>query len=253
MRARAFLVPGFARAFLLPLLVLVATCCSAGSSECPPPLPRQEPGELVDGAKLPRLVANEIILPRRQASFWNVYYPHVVTLINAAYRGVDPSTPLHIVEIGTAYGGLADHLMTAFPGATFTTIDPFILGYDDGDTHSKKMAEFAKIHNLTLAQLSDAWSLALTNLQTAKHGCRYRALRMLSSEAASRKVLTPGSIDVLFIDGLHTYEGVRQVHAQNQRIVPPRAPAMFTISSSLSLLFFSPPPPPHTLTLTTTR
>ena len=33
--------------------------------------------------------------------------------------------------------------MTAFPSSLFTTIDPFILGYDTGDTHSKKMTELA--------------------------------------------------------------------------------------------------------------
>ena len=141
MRLRVFLGPAFAPLSLFLLLL--------GGSEsepvCPPALPGQEPATLFDGASsLPRLVADEIILPQRQASFWRKYYPEVVKLVNAAYRGVDlSSTPLHIVEIGTGCAGLADHLMTAFPSSLFTTIDPFILGYDTGDTHSKKMTELA--------------------------------------------------------------------------------------------------------------
>ena len=91
------------------------------------------------------------------------------------------------------------------PHVSATVVDPFIIDYDPGDAHSRAIAKWAKEGKMNSSEFSAAWANALVNQQTGLYGCRYGMMKHLSSDAA--KFVEDGSVDVLFIDGLHTYEG----------------------------------------------
>jgi ubiquinone/menaquinone biosynthesis C-methylase UbiE len=60
--------------------------------------------------------------------------------------------------------------------------------------------------NLSTDEFSQSWALALLKDQTERHGCRYHLLHTTSVFAALS--FEDSSLDVIFVDGLHTYEGV---------------------------------------------
>ena len=83
-------------------------------------------------------VLTETILPRRASSTWNIYYPLVTAFITAerARPWEEPPASFSVVELGTAFGGNADHLLDSLRGAHVTAVDPFLAGYDPNDAQS---------------------------------------------------------------------------------------------------------------------
>lgn len=74
---------------------------------------------------------------------------------------------------------------------------------------SQWYTRFRNAQNLTSEGLSSLYAQAmLFNMRvTQARGCRYNLVHKLSVAGAAS--FAPASIDVIFVDGLHTYEGVR--------------------------------------------
>lgn len=102
------------------------------------------------------------------------------------------------VEIGIARGELSEYLMNHVHGIEeYHGVDPFLGGYDTSDAMSN---ELAKVNS------SVVWSHAV--LQVLKHqGCKFRLHYGLSTVVY--KDFPDNSVDCIFIDGDHTFEGVK--------------------------------------------
>mmetsp|Transcript_28369 Transcript_28369/g.43962 ORF Transcript_28369/g.43962 Transcript_28369/m.43962 type:complete len:296 (-) Transcript_28369:15-902(-) len=134
-----------------------------------------------------------------------------------------------IVEVGVAWGAqTAYHLKH---GADFIeeyhVVDPFLAGYDANDPMSKLIAESAP--DASYEDISLAWyqgmsmdlgndGMYLQDEPMPPAGCRLRMHRYKSVEGA--KLFGDLSVDAVFIDGLHTYEGVLEdIEAWMSKIV----------------------------------
>ena len=199
-----------------------------GVLNCPKFESRQIRGTLLESYELPppldwetrenwRGLLDEVILPGRQTASWNTYYSMVCDLIrkHPSYR-----KRMRIIEIGTAYGGNADSLASCFPHSTIVAVDPLLPAYDTGDAHSNALSEWAKARGLSPDEFSKAWGTGLLYDQQLKHGCRYHLLRG-DSISVGKALLSAGIevFDVAFIDGLHTYEGVRRDLSMYKQLV----------------------------------
>ncbi len=102
------------------------------------------------------------------------------------------------VEIGVARGELSEYLLKHVPQIEeYHGVDPFLGGYDSTDAMSKILAE---------VNSSLVWSHAV--LQVLKdQGCKFRLHYGLSTVVY--KDFPPNSVDCIFIDGDHTFEGVK--------------------------------------------
>lgn len=107
-------------------------------------------------------------------------------------------------EIGMAFGGLTRHFLSTIQSIKeYHAIDPFMGGYDNSDA----MSNFLKDVNEKHGNGSEIWRDAiLYNLKD--YGCRFKMHYGLS--AAVSHHFANNSIDCIFIDGDHTYEGVKQ-------------------------------------------
>ena len=138
------------------------------------------------------------------------------------------------VEIGMAFGGLTRHLLSSVKSIKeYHAIDPFLGGYDTTDA----MSNF-----LNSVNASEAWNKAIL-YQLRKYGCRFKLHSGFSNDVAVHfqseftlpfclafrasccAVASPyfqfllisnifvifpdDTIDCIFIDGDHTYEGVK--------------------------------------------
>lgn len=126
------------------------------------------------------------------------------------------SSPLwstgRLVEIGTAWGGLALHLLDTLPKLRVTAVDPFLGGYDRGDLMSNFLGKLQARHGLSAEQVSSRRAAAMAHELHTAHGCRYRLRNAKSTDAAPS--VANGSVAVLFIDG-----------ARVPRTARPRVPA----------------------------
>ena len=157
-----------------------------------------------------------LILPNRHSRRgWNSYYPDVVAAIQQL--GGRKGEPLRIVEVGTAFGGNANYMLTFLPTAHVTAVDPFIANYDKSDQTSHEMVRWQAQRAASLRAwcgtalsvadcFSRAWAAAMLDDQHRRHGCRYHLIFAKSLDAVGQ--FADGSLDVAFIDGLHTAEGV---------------------------------------------
>ena len=103
-----------------------------------------------------------------------------------------------IAEIGVARAELSYALLKNIPSIVeYHGIDPFIGGYDANDAMSKELAE---------ANSSAIWANGILRVVT-EFGCKFRLHHGLSTVVY--KDFPPASIDCIFIDGDHTFEGVR--------------------------------------------
>ncbi len=102
------------------------------------------------------------------------------------------------VEIGVARGELAEYLLKHVPQIEeYHGVDPFLGGYDSTDAMSKILSSM----NSSLV-----WSQAVLRV-LRDHGCKFRLHYGLSTVVY--KDFPPNSVDCIFIDGDHTFEGVK--------------------------------------------
>ncbi len=163
---------------------------------------------------------NAVIIPEREKAYWNVYYDQVCDFIRKHTSGSLSS--LRIIEIGTAYGGNMVSLASAFPGATLLAVDPLLPGYDAQDAHSNALSTWAADHNLTHEEWSVAWGMGLIHDIRSRHGCQYHLLKgdsLTVGNALLRRQVQ--QFNVAFIDGLHTYAGVKADIQLYSRLVKP--------------------------------
>mmetsp|Transcript_45530 Transcript_45530/g.84335 ORF Transcript_45530/g.84335 Transcript_45530/m.84335 type:complete len:307 (-) Transcript_45530:64-984(-) len=157
-----------------------------------------------------RKLLNDLILRERESAFWNTYYKDVCAFIESHAKNSGSSSNFAIVEVGTAYGGNADALAGHFPHATIVAVDPLLAGYDKKDVHSKRLEEWVEELDISKDDFSLWWAYGLLYDQQKKHGSGYHIVRELSKKAGEAFLSTNAAkFDVAFIDGLHTYEGVR--------------------------------------------
>jgi len=101
-------------------------------------------------------------------------------------------------EIGIARGELSYYFLKHAPSIEqYHAIDPFVGGYDNNDGFSRLLKKM---------NASEVWKSAiLSNL--GEFGCRFRLHHGFSFERY--KDFSPESVDCLFIDGDHTFKGVK--------------------------------------------
>jgi hypothetical protein len=168
---------------------------------------------------------SSILLPQRKQAKWNNYYKDQCDWVQESLRnslGINAETaPLNVVEIGTAWGGNAAFIANRFQGANVYAVDPLLPGYSSGDDMSSEMMKIARRYGnprpsdgarnaIEPKMLSDAWAYALAFDGHAAFGCRYHLIKLSSNAAAAAlaRALGPQGLDFVFVDGLHTYEGV---------------------------------------------
>lgn len=116
-------------------------------------------------------------------------------------RGIDAK---NIAEIGVAYGYHAENILKLQPTITYHGIDPYLAGYDPDD---RFVGDVCKLFNETDPQRAmDRLHFAVKHKLDA-HGARARLIRDKSTSAVHS--FTDGYLDVIFIDGDHTYAGAR--------------------------------------------
>jgi Methyltransferase domain len=140
---------------------------------------------------------------------WAWYYPSVSSYLRCAKTKI-------FVEVGSAFGAhAAYHLNHSKFLEEYHIVDPFLAGYDPDDPMSHLLATAAA--NATPPEISKALATSMlhhfrfegkyTTKDTIKPaGCKVELHHMVSEKAAV--FFEDRSIDTVFIDGLHTYEGV---------------------------------------------
>mmetsp|Transcript_51129 Transcript_51129/g.165138 ORF Transcript_51129/g.165138 Transcript_51129/m.165138 type:complete len:219 (-) Transcript_51129:162-818(-) len=158
-----------------------------------PPACAPEAGQFVaptapeSGAPWMKLLTDHVLYLRARKAWSRQYYDDVFQFI--AKRAPDLQQPLRIVEVGTAFGGLANYLLQRLPRAQLYAVDPFLSGYDPSDRHAHTMAAIASKLWLNKTELSVAWASGMAYDLTARHGsCRYRLFHM-----TRRKTRRPSS------------------------------------------------------------
>ena len=141
---------------------------------------------------------------RGRQDWWRYYHSDLVRFIRAHYGAEEQ---LVWVEVGTAFGGTTNFVLSELPHVVAHAVDPCRAGYDRTDGTAQVLDGYRRRGNMTHDEFSNAWAAALVMEQREqKRACRYHLHRKLSTEGAAD--FADASIDVLFVDGLHTYEGV---------------------------------------------
>ena len=142
----------------------------------------------------------DYVLKQRTASTWNRYYADVVKII-------EQRNYTNIVEIGTAWGGMANAVLAATKQEVcFHAVDPFLPAYDEGDDQSNLYKALMLAHHANSSQFSQAYATAMRSNLNGRYGARYQLHHDLSTVAVSD--FADKSCDIVFVDGLHTEAGV---------------------------------------------
>ena len=119
--------------------------------------------------------------------------PHLAQMVEAE----------NILEIGVAYGYHADFLCTVLPNIQYMGVDPYLADYDPDDIFSKDVERLFDEKDPQQA-MERLFNVVQSNLQ--KFDGRAKLLREKSWDAAKR--FEDHSLDLVYIDGDHTYQGV---------------------------------------------
>jgi len=104
------------------------------------------------------------------------------------YIGCDKTNNMSLVEIGSFVGDSTEIWVNNFKSVQ--SIDPYLNNYDDKDAASYTW-NMDDIHKLFIKKM--------------KQYNNFKLLRMLSSKAV--KLYEDESLDIVYIDGLHSYKG----------------------------------------------
>jgi lipopolysaccharide biosynthesis glycosyltransferase len=132
---------------------------------------------------------------------WNTYYDDISDFVlkHAPNRVA--------VEIGTAFGGMADLLLQRVPDLELHVVDPFLAGYDPNDATSQMYVQLGASNGMNNSELSKIYAQAMAfDLGNVHYGCRYHLHHAKSTEAAP--AVKDHSVGAIFVDGLHTQAGV---------------------------------------------
>ena len=112
------------------------------------------------------------------------------------------------VEVGVKEGKFSAHLLTVFPALKMTGVDPY-----EPQPQSESMG-YADYRGWNFKNI-----LTALDKNTSKFGNRFVLLREYSLTAAAK--FEPQSVDFVFIDAQHTYDGVREdILAWKDKIKP---------------------------------
>lgn len=100
-------------------------------------------------------------------------------------------------EVGVAKGDFSEHILTHWRGRRLISVDPWL-----------EMAPEEYIDACNTSQDSMEASYETTRRRLAQFGERSEIWRQLSTEAAER--IPPGTLDFVYIDARHTYDGVME-------------------------------------------
>lgn len=115
------------------------------------------------------------------------------------------------IEIGVARGELAHFFMKNIPNISeYHLVDPFMGGYDINDSFSNVLKD--------MQMLPGRWANSVL-FHMHKHGCTVRLHFGPSMDMATD--FQPQSMDCIFIDGDHTYDGVKKDIVNYHKIVKP--------------------------------
>eukprot|EP01065_Artemidia_motanka_P018590 TRINITY_DN2190_c0_g1_i4.p1 TRINITY_DN2190_c0_g1~~TRINITY_DN2190_c0_g1_i4.p1 ORF type:complete len:312 (+),score=59.26 TRINITY_DN2190_c0_g1_i4:46-981(+) len=112
------------------------------------------------------------------------------------------------VEVGVRFGDTTSALLRLCPTLEEVhSVDPFMPNYDKADVTSVVYSDLRKGFGLAKdEEFAKVWGDALS-YDNRMHGCRWRQIRGFSpAEAAG---FPDESVDFVYLDGLHTYEGLR--------------------------------------------
>jgi hypothetical protein len=134
---------------------------------------------------------------------WITHEGDMEALLNALRMCVSPSIlpsqPIVGVEIGSWVGYTATLMLEGFPELTLTCVDTFLGSAND------MTGELREAAGIVSGDPDIVWTLFGRNTSRFQERCR--VLRMDSLEAAGR--FEDGSLDFVFIDADHTYEGCK--------------------------------------------
>lgn len=132
---------------------------------------------------------------RKVCSWFGSYgiVPHLAQMIGAQ----------NIVEIGVAYGYHADFILSNLPNIKYVGIDPYLAGYDAEDIFCNDVQALFGEERAQVA-MDRLFSTVSSNLE--KFGSRATLIREKSWLGANQ--FDDGSLDIVYIDGDHTYEAV---------------------------------------------
>lgn len=121
-----------------------------------------------------------------------------------------------MIEIGIARAELSHYLLQTVPLIKeFHGVDPFIGGYDNRDKMS---------NDLVRLNASTHWAQAIL-FKMSSFGCRFKLHHGMSTAMVSH--FQPKSIDCVFIDGDHTYEGAKLDIQMYAPIIKPGGALLF--------------------------
>ena len=143
------------------------------------------------------LEVDQILLEKnKQTCTWFGSYgivPHLAQIAQAQ----------NIVEIGVAYGYHADFICTNLPNIKYVGVDPYLAGYDNEDIFCNDVQKLFQEPQAQIA-MDRLFSVVSSNLE--KFSGRARLIREKSWLGAD--LFEDGSLDIVYIDGDHTYEAV---------------------------------------------
>lgn len=119
--------------------------------------------------------------------------PHLAQMVGAS----------NILEIGVAYGYHADFLCSVLPNIRYVGVDPYLADYDPDDIFSNDVQKLFSEKNPQQA-MERLFNVVSSNF--LKFEGRAKLLREKSWDAADQ--FENQSLDLVYIDGDHTYEGV---------------------------------------------
>ena len=108
-----------------------------------------------------------------------------------------------ILEVGAAYGYHAEYLLTSLPSIDYIGIDPYTANYDLNDIFSSDVQRiFQELHG------QDAMDRLFNVVERKLSKFQGRAKLVRKKSDMGALDFADESIDLIYIDGDHTYEGV---------------------------------------------